>query len=72
MPKGASRDELIQMTLPELENLLRERRADLFELRRQLVMQRLENNQRIKQVKREVARILTVIREKELAAEQAG
>ncbi len=72
MPKGASRDELIQMTLPELENLLRERRADLFELRRQLVMQRLENNQRIKQVKREVARILTVIREKGLAAEQAG
>jgi len=65
--KSQGTAEFGQMTVEELQRVAKEKRADLFELRRQLVMQRLDNNQRIKQTKRELARLLTIIRQKETA-----
>ncbi len=67
MAKSQGTAEFGQMTVEELQRAAKEKRADLFELRRQLVMQRLDNNQRIKQTKRELARLLTIIRQKETA-----
>ncbi len=56
--------------LPDAE--LRERvealKEELFNLRFQLATAQLENPMRIKQVRHEIARILTVLRERELAA----
>ena len=57
------------MTDDELEHRLSERRAELFNLRFQAVTGALENNARLKLTKREIARILTVVNEREAAKE---
>ncbi len=44
-------------------------KEELFNLRFQLATGQLDNPMRIKQVRHEIARILTVLRERELAAE---
>ena len=59
-------EELRQLSIPELKEKLRELREELFNLRFQKSIHQLENPMRIKQVKRDIARVLTVIREKEL------
>lgn len=67
------------MKAPELRNLthrdLLERRAEakeeLFNLRFQYATNQLDNVARLRQVRRDVARIETVIREQELAAWEA-
>lgn len=59
-------EELRQLAVPELKEKLRELREELFNLRFQKSIHQLENPMRIKQVKRDIARVLTVIREKEL------
>jgi large subunit ribosomal protein L29 len=56
------------MTYKELGDRLDESKEELFNLRFQLVTNQLDNTARIKQVKREIARIATVMREQELAA----
>ncbi|GIV00104.1 MAG: 50S ribosomal protein L29 [Actinomycetota bacterium] len=60
--------------LPDAE--LRERvealKEELFNLRFQLATGQLDNPMRIKQVRHEIARILTVLRERELAAERGN
>jgi large subunit ribosomal protein L29 len=53
------------MTDDELEHRLSERRQELFNLRFQAVTGALENNARLKLTKREIARILTVVNERE-------
>ncbi|MBX6422032.1 50S ribosomal protein L29 [Thermosulfurimonas sp. F29] len=58
--------ELRELSIPELKEKLRELREELFNLRFQKTIHQLENPMRIRQVKRDIARILTVIREKEL------
>jgi len=58
--------ELRELSIPELKEKLRELREELFNLRFQKTVHQLENPMRIRQVKRDIARILTVIREKEL------
>jgi len=55
------------MTDDELEHRLSERRQELFNLRFQSVTGALENNARLKLTKREIARILTVVTEREAA-----
>jgi len=59
--------ELRDMTDDELEHRLSERRQELFNLRFQAVTGALENNARLKLAKREIARILTVVNEREAA-----
>lgn len=64
--------ELRELADDELVEQLDEHREELFNLRFQAVTSQLDNPRRIKQVKREIARILTVQREREIAAELAA
>jgi large subunit ribosomal protein L29 len=59
--------ELRELSDDELEHRLTERRQELFNLRFQSVTGALENNARLKLTKREIARILTVVNERESA-----
>jgi len=60
--------ELREMTYQELTDKLGESKEELFNLRFQLVTNQLDNTARIRQVKREIARIRTVMSEQEIAA----
>ena len=64
--------ELRNMENEELETRLAEVRQEAFNLRFQLVTGQLDNYSRIGQVRREVARIETLLREREIAAEDAA
>jgi large subunit ribosomal protein L29 len=59
-------DQLRDVEVDELEAKLTEAKEELFNLRFQLVTGQLDNPMRIKQVRKQVARILTLIREREL------
>ena len=61
-----------QLTLEELSQRLGDSKDDLFRLRFQLISGQLQNYRRIREVKREIARISTVIRERKLQSEQAS
>ena len=63
--------ELRTMTYKELSDKLDESKEELFNLRFQLVSNQLDNTTRLKQVKKEIARINTVMREQEIAAWEA-
>jgi large subunit ribosomal protein L29 len=57
----------------ELETKLVEARKELFNLRFQAATGRLDNNARVSQVRREIARVLTVQRAQEIGlAESTG
>ncbi|PTW00486.1 large subunit ribosomal protein L29 [Halanaerobium saccharolyticum] len=64
-------DELRNLTEAELEQKAREFKEELFNLRFQHATAQLDNPMRIKEVKRIIARIKTVLREKELGIERA-
>ncbi|MBW8825895.1 MAG: 50S ribosomal protein L29 [Acidobacteria bacterium] len=55
----------------ELVQRLAEAKEELFNLRFQLVTGQLDNTARMGHVRREVARINTVLREREIAAHEA-
>jgi len=57
--------ELREMTTEELQATLRDLREELFNLRFQHAMGKLKNTARIKQVKKDIARVLTVLGERE-------
>jgi large subunit ribosomal protein L29 len=59
--------ELRELTDDELDHRLTERRQELFNLRFQSVTGALENSARLELTKREIARILTVVTEREAA-----
>ena len=59
--------ELKEMTTAELETKLSELKKDLFFLRMQHATNQLDNPMRLNAVKKDIARIKTVIREKETA-----
>jgi large subunit ribosomal protein L29 len=50
----------------ELETRLRESKEELFNLRFQVATGQLDNNRRLQTVRRDIARIYTVMREREL------
>jgi large subunit ribosomal protein L29 len=58
--------ELVLMDPTELGTRLAESRKELFNLRFQLATGQLDNSARVKDVRREVARILTVLRDREI------
>jgi large subunit ribosomal protein L29 len=65
--------ELRELPDQELRARLDAAKEELFNLRFQLATGQLDNPMRLRQVRREVARILTVIRERELrGSEQAS
>jgi large subunit ribosomal protein L29 len=59
--------ELRELPDDELLEKLAEGKEELFNLRFQIVTGQLDDPRRIKQVKREIARVLTVMREREIA-----
>jgi large subunit ribosomal protein L29 len=63
--------EMRSRTTEDLETRLDEAYQELFNLRRELALGRLEDHNQITVVKREVARIKTVLRERALSAELA-
>jgi large subunit ribosomal protein L29 len=60
--------ELRELPDDELRQKLAEGKDELFTLRFQVVTGQLDNPRRLKEVKREIARVLTVMREREIAA----
>ena len=61
--------ELREMTPAELDSKLQSLKEELFNLRFQLTINQLDNPMRIKAVKKDIARVQTVIRQNELAAQ---
>ncbi|MBN1259421.1 MAG: 50S ribosomal protein L29 [Anaerolineae bacterium] len=61
--------ELRDLTSDKLKNRLQETRRELFNLRQQWYAGSLEDVNRIRHVRRDIARILTVLRERELLTE---
>ncbi|AVP69751.1 50S ribosomal protein L29 [Rhodococcus hoagii] len=58
--------ELRELTDEELVTKLREAKEELFNLRFQMATGQLDNNRRLRTVRHEIARIYTVLREREL------
>jgi large subunit ribosomal protein L29 len=50
----------------ELETRLREAKEELFNLRFQMATGQLDNNRRLRTVRHDIARIYTILREREL------
>ena len=59
-------DELRELHDDELETRLREAKEELFNLRFQVATGQLDNNRRLQTVRRDIARIYTVMRQREL------
>ena len=64
-------EELNSKTVAELNTELVAAKKELFNLRFQHVTGQLENPVKMREVKREIARVKTIIREKELAKAEA-
>jgi len=62
--------ELRELSIPELKERVAKLREELMNLRFQKTIHRLENPMRIRQVRREIARVLTLLKEKERSANQ--
>ncbi|HKB29773.1 MAG TPA: 50S ribosomal protein L29 [Streptosporangiaceae bacterium] len=76
MAKGLTAAELRTSTEDQLETRLREAKEELFNLRFQAATGQLESHGRLHGVRKEIARIYTVMRERELGiitlAEEPG
>ena len=64
-------NDLRELSDAELVEKHAEYKQELFNLRFQLVTGQLDNVRLLKQAKRSIARVMTVQRERELAAQQA-
>lgn len=60
-------NKITEMSSPELEKELGELKTELFKLRFSLATNGLENPMKIKEVKKDIARINTVLRQRELS-----
>ena len=66
MAAGTTATDLRELTDDELVLRLREAKEELFNLRFQMATGQLDNNRRLRTVKQEIARVYTVMREREL------
>ncbi|MDG3009024.1 50S ribosomal protein L29 [Rhodococcus sp. D2-41] len=66
MANGTQASELRELTEEELITRLRESKEELFNLRFQMATGQLDNNRRLRTVRHDIARIYTVMREREL------
>lgn len=62
--------EIRQLTAEELQSKLKDLKEELFNLRFQHAINQLDNPMRISAVKKDIARVLTVIREQELSSSE--
>lgn len=61
--------DLRELTVDELQNKLTELKEELFNLRFQHAVNQLENTSRIGAVKKDIARVSTILRQRELGIE---
>jgi large subunit ribosomal protein L29 len=66
MARDTKAHELDELNAVDLEAKLRESKEELFNLRFQAATGQLESHGRLRSVKKDIARIYTVIREREL------
>jgi large subunit ribosomal protein L29 len=71
MAAGVKAAELRELSEEELVTRLRDAKAELFNLRVQAATGQLDNNRRLQVVRREIARIYTIMRERELGLSTA-
>ena len=64
-------NQLREMSQDELNQNLADLKSELFNLRFQLATGQLENPMRIREVRKNIARVKTVLRERELRAQEA-
>ena len=69
MASGTTAADLRTLADDELVSRLREAKEELFNLRFQAATGQLDNNRRLHTVRRDIARIYTVMRERELGIE---
>ncbi|MCI8396975.1 MAG: 50S ribosomal protein L29 [Clostridia bacterium] len=65
-------NKITEMSSPELEKELGELKTELFKLRFSLATNGLDNPMKIKEVKKDIARINTVLRQRELETAKKG
>lgn len=61
--------DIRELSVDDLQTKLKDARAELFNLRFQMATSQLDNTARVAQVKKQIARILTELRARELSAE---
>ena len=66
MATGLTADELRSSSPEELTSKLAEAKEELFNLRFQMATGQLSNNRRLRTVRQEIARVYTILREREL------
>ena len=71
MAAGTKAAEMRELSEEELVTRLREAKAELFNLRVQAATGQLDNNRRLQVIRREIARIYTIMRERELGLSAA-
>ncbi|OGO77843.1 MAG: 50S ribosomal protein L29 [Clostridiales bacterium GWB2_37_7] len=64
-------NKMRDMAISELEQKLVELKGELFNLRFQMATGQLENPMRVRDVKKSIARIKTILRERELKSVEA-
>lgn len=62
--------EIRNMSTEELQKKLKDLKEELFNLRFQLAINQLENPMRVSAVKKDIARVKTVLRENEIKSGQ--
>ena len=62
-------NEIRELTSVEIEDQVKSLKEELFNLRFQLATGQLENTARIREVRKAIARMKTVIREREISAD---
>lgn len=67
--KDLKPSELRDKSVPELEELVKQERADLYKARRDLVFRQMTDTASLKVRRHNIARILTVIEEKKRGAQ---
>ncbi len=63
------REQLRAMTDADLHNEIAAQRRSLYELRRKNAMRQLENTAAIRAARKQIARALTLLKEREIAAQ---
>ena len=71
MAAGVKPSELRELSEEELVTKLREAKAELFNLRVQSATGQLDNHGRLQVIRRDIARIYTIMRERELGLSAA-
>ncbi|MBB5154758.1 MULTISPECIES: 50S ribosomal protein L29 [Saccharopolyspora] len=66
MAAGVTASELRELNEEELVQRLKEAKEELFNLRFQMATGQLQNNRRLRVVRQDIARIYTIMREREL------